>query len=603
MSSLNDIKAGIEALKEKKHFLLNLATLQPSSPIHFPKHIRLTPALDETARQLTGNYNQLRQMINRLFRGATEAKTSGQRKQLVRDLDTILGGQFESSKISFNEFSGIIQNLLPNLEQADFEDAIRLIRAFETILKMDLKQCMLLVERIVNLIETHGSAALPRDLSLSLMQRLSNTIEFISTSLNVYDNLVQHLNGHSMINSRTSLALSSSNLSQDETTPRIYQGSNDTGTMIFRPSSSDFYATTIINPRNQIASSSASAVPSLSTDSLEANSPRSVDDYATMLVKRQQDFRKSRNERLSQCGSFIINSTPLRSVSLNETSQIVSSLKLDLSSINLTQESNLDSDEEDFIKTSRENGESFDLSPGYIETPRLLVSDLLNEVISADPEVLSGTFNSKIDWIDALTKVEGESLDLSGIHFDNYSRIEIIQLLSHLPPRISSVTMGSIVNLSDSDLGMIAGRLPLTVSEVNLTGDVDEEQFNQSYQQTIQARREAFPRSYTKLFQSDDPFTNAVALLTDYTKNNSKFMVRMHGHFHRHHFAGVVDLVNRTRLHDAAPRKIKEIDELLTELKKLEPEKEGKSSLAMRIAFIEDQLSASRRTAQLGFSI
>jgi hypothetical protein len=97
----------------------------------------------------------------------------------------------------------------------------------------------------------------------------------------------------------------------------------------------------------------------------------------------------------------------------------------------------------------------------------------------------------------------------------------------------------------------------------------------------------AFPHSYYCIWNAKNQKSTkqrAIALLNDYTKENSYFGsffgCLFTGHWNRHHTDEVIEILN---IH------YESVDDLLARVKEIGPAKEG--SLARRIAFIEHELN------------
>jgi hypothetical protein len=96
-----------------------------------------------------------------------------------------------------------------------------------------------------------------------------------------------------------------------------------------------------------------------------------------------------------------------------------------------------------------------------------------------------------------------------------------------------------------------------------------------------------YPKTYTLLYQQGtSPLESARVLLNDYTKNNSGFLLFLHGHWNRHHVLEVAALVKKID-----QKQIEDIGTLFDELSKINLINPEKGSLARRISFILKQIA------------
>ena len=93
-----------------------------------------------------------------------------------------------------------------------------------------------------------------------------------------------------------------------------------------------------------------------------------------------------------------------------------------------------------------------------------------------------------------------------------------------------------------------------------------------------------YPKSYRLLTRDiDEPFDQAIALLTDYTKNNSTITRFFHGHWNRHHVAEVTEILNKIE-----NGTIDTVDAIIENLEAIDASESG--SLYRRLQFIIDNI-------------
>ncbi|MBA2657803.1 MAG: DUF5617 domain-containing protein [Tatlockia sp.] len=175
---------------------------------------------------------------------------------------------------------------------------------------------------------------------------------------------------------------------------------------------------------------------------------------------------------------------------------------------------------------------------------------------------------------------------------DEIGNKQLAEIFSVFPHHIQQINTAKQFNpdeegISDSRLKAVLINLPFSVKELIVRKAAHyawEWESNRSVILNEFRNTNYFPESYKTLTKDVEPkqdilFIQAKNLLTDYTKNNSKFSLFFTFHWGRNHREAVNDALNNSV----------DLDSLLTRLKTVQ-EKEGfnpTGSLARRIRYIE----------------
>jgi hypothetical protein len=197
------------------------------------------------------------------------------------------------------------------------------------------------------------------------------------------------------------------------------------------------------------------------------------------------------------------------------------------------------------------------------------------------------------------------TLDLSGCLCKPRDNNSLIRILAHLPPNVSTVKLNNNwhdVSLnnhtlkSSQELAQLAGNLPLTVKNVEITFPEGlshrQNDFEKDRCLIMNQRRANVPASYRSIYRShtrEGQLEQAKALLDDYAKNDNILFLFFTCHAGRSKTREVAEVVNRIN-NSQHPRNIDSMEKLLVELKRIDPDNRS-GSLARRTAFIEDHYS------------